>query len=424
MKVLVVGSGGREHALVWKLYQSEKVDKIYAAPGNDGMLNLAERVDIASDNIEKLADWAENNEIDLTVVGPETPLVAGIVDRFEERGLKAFGPSKDAARLEGSKVFAKNILEKYDIPTAEYEVFTDPKKALDYLGQLDNYPHVIKAEGLAAGKGVVIAQDIDEALEAVNKIMENRVFGDAGDRIVVEDFLKGKEVSVLALTDGENIIPLVPSQDHKPVFDGGEGPNTGGMGAYSPTPFVSEKLKDEIFTTILKPTVEALRKEGIKYKGILYAGLILTEMGPRVLEYNVRLGDPEAQVVLPRLQSDLVDMMELTIDENLEDVSLEWDERAAVCVMLASGGYPLTYKTGFEIKGLDELNKYDDLLIFHSGTRKKGDQFVTDGGRVLGLTVLEDSLLAALDRVYEYIDDIYFEDMHYRTDIGFQAVEE
>ena len=424
MKVLVVGSGGREHTLVWKLAQSKKVDQIFVAPGNDGMLELAEKIDIADDDIAGLANWAEKKEIDLTVVGPETPLVKGIVDQFEQKGLRIFGPCQEAARLEGSKVFSKKILADYNIPTAGFEVFTDPGQALAYLETLEGYPHVIKAEGLAAGKGVFIVNNFEEAREAVHKIMKDRVFGEAGDRIVVEDFLRGKEVSVLALTDGQNIIPLVPSQDHKPVFDGGEGPNTGGMGAYSPTPFVTEEMKEEIFETILKPTVAALREEGIKYKGILYAGLILTEDGPRVLEYNVRFGDPEAQVVIPRLKSDLVEIMELTIDEKLDQAQLEWEQRAAVCVILASGGYPLTYEKGFEIKGLEQASQIEDLLIFHSGTKKEEDKIVTNGGRVLGLTVLSDTLLTAIDEVYTHLEKVRFKDMHYRTDIGFQAVQE
>ena len=424
MKVLVVGSGGREHTLVWSLYQSEKVEKIYAAPGNDGMLELAERVDIAATDIQKLADWAQKQKIDLTVAGPEQPLVKGIVDEFMARGLKIFGPTKNAARLEGSKVFAKNILKKYDIPTAEFEVFTEPREALAYLESVDNYPHVIKAEGLAAGKGVEIATNKQQARDAVNKIMEDRIFGDAGNRIVVEDFLEGKEVSVLALTDGKQIIPLVPAQDHKAVFDGDEGPNTGGMGAYSPTPFVSKEIEKTIYDTILKPTLEALNSEGIKYKGILYAGLILTERGPEVLEFNVRFGDPETQAVLPRLKTDLVTVMESVIAEDLGNLELEWTPEACVCVILASGGYPLTYETGYKIRGLQRAKQYDNLLVFHSGTRKQGKDFVTAGGRVLGLTVLGNSLLEAIDKVYQYVEEIYFKDMHYRTDIGIQALTE
>lgn len=422
MRVLVIGSGGREHALVWKIYQSEMVDKVFAAPGNDGMAHLAERVDIAADDIDSLADWAEENEIELTVVGPEKPLVNGIVDEFERRNLKIFGPNSKAAQIEGSKVFAKDILEKYDIPTAEYEVFTSVEEALDYLKTTD-YPVVIKAEGLASGKGVVIATNIDEAEEAVNKMMEDRAFGDAGERIVVEDFLTGEEVSVLGLTDGEDIIPLSPAQDHKAVFDGDEGPNTGGMGAYSPTPFVNEDMREEILNKILKPTIEAFKKEGIKYKGILYAGLILTEMGPKVLEFNARLGDPETQVLLPLLKDDLVDLMFKVIDEEIKDVEITINDEAAVCIVLVSGGYPLTYKTGGEIKGLDRLNQYDNVLVFHAGTKKEEDHFVTDGGRVLGITVLGDGFFNTVNEAYEMVEKVEFEDMHYRTDIGFNAAQ-
>jgi phosphoribosylamine--glycine ligase len=337
--------------------------------------------------------------------------------------LRVFGPNQKASMIEGSKVFAKNILQKHDIPTAEFEVFTDPNKALKYLDKID-YPTVIKAEGLAAGKGVNIVTNKEEGKKAVNKIMEDRIFGDAGERIVIEDFLEGKEVSFLTLTDGEHVVPLAPSQDHKAVFDGGEGPNTGGMGAYSPTPFVSEELQEEIYNDILKPSVEAFKKEGIKYKGILYAGLILTDMGPKVLEFNARLGDPEAQVILPRLKTDLVDLIDKVIDEDLENVNLGWDQRAAVCVVLASGGYPVAYDTGYKIKGLDEIKKYDNVFVFHSGTLLKDDHYVTNGGRVLGLTVLGDDLYDAINQVYEYVDEVYFKDMHYRTDIGDQALKQ
>ncbi len=420
MKVLVIGSGGREHALVWKIFQSELVNEIYAAPGNDGMENLAEKVDIAADDKMALADWAEENDIDLTVVGPEKPLVNGIVDEFEKRGLKIFGPNAKAAQIEGSKVFAKDILRKYDIPTAEYEVFNSVEESLRYLRGCD-FPVVIKAEGLAGGKGVVIATNVEEAEEAVSTIMEDRIFGDAGERIVVEDFLTGEEVSFLGLTDGETIVPLSPAQDHKAVFDGDEGPNTGGMGAYSPTPFVSEELEKEILEEVLKPTIEAFQNEGIKYKGILYAGLILTEMGPKVLEFNARLGDPETQVLLPRLKDDLVKLMLDVVNEDLEDKKLAIREDSAVCVVLTSGGYPITYDTGKRIKGLEELNKYDNVLVFHAGTKKEGEDFVTDGGRVLGITVLEKGLFDAINEAYEMVEKVEFEDMHYRTDIGFNA---
>ncbi len=417
MKVLVVGNGGREHALVWKIYQSDKVDKIYVAPGNDGMTDLAERVDISASDINTLADWAYEHKIDLTVVGPEKPLVKGIVNEFEKRGLRIFGPNKLAARVEGSKVFAKNILEKHDIPTAEFEVFTEPENALEFLKEAD-YPLVIKAEGLAFGKGVVIATNQAKAEDAITRIMEDKVFGDAGSRIVIENFLEGEEISVMVFTDGENFIPLEFAQDHKAVFDGDEGPNTGGMGSYSPLPFVNEELQNRIHENILKPALDAFNQEGLNYKGLLYINMILTDMGPEVLDFNARFGDPETQVILPRMSTDIIDVFEKTIDQDLDNMQIEWDQRAAVCVILTSAGYPLTFDTGKEIKGLDDLNRYDNLLVFHAGTTKIGDKFYTAGGRVLGLTVLGDTIQDAISQAYGYIEEINFEDMHYRTDIG------
>ncbi|MCF8000597.1 MAG: phosphoribosylamine--glycine ligase [Halanaerobiales bacterium] len=417
MKVLVVGNGGREHALVWKIYQSDKVDKIYVAPGNDGMTDLAERVDISASDINVLADWAYEHKIDLTVVGPEKPLVKGIVNEFEKRGLRIFGPNKLAARVEGSKVFAKNILEKHNIPTAEFEVFTEPENALEFLKEAD-YPLVIKAEGLAFGKGVVIATNQEKAEEAITRIMEDKVFGDAGSRIVIENFLEGEEISVMVFTDGENFVPLEFAQDHKAVFDGDEGPNTGGMGSYSPLPFMDEQLKKRIHEKILKPALDAFNQEGLNYKGLLYINMILTDMGPEVLDFNARFGDPETQVILPRMSTDIIDVFEKTIDQELDEIEIEWDERAAVCVILTSAGYPLTFDTGKEIKGLDDLNRFDNLLVFHAGTTKIGDKFYTAGGRVIGLTVLGNPIQDAISQVYEYIEEINFEDMHYRTDIG------
>jgi len=417
MNVLVIGNGGREHALIWKIYQSEKVDKIYVAPGNDGMTDLAERIDIAAADIYTLADWAKEHKIDLTVVGPEKPLVKGIVNEFEKRGLRIFGPNKLAARVEGSKVFAKNILEKHDIPTAEFEVFTEPENALEFLKEAD-YPLVIKAEGLAFGKGVVIATNQAKAEDAITRIMEDKVFGDAGSRIVIENFLEGEEISVMVFTDGENFIPLEFAQDHKAVFDGDEGPNTGGMGSYSPLPFVNEELQNRIHENILKPALDAFNQEGLNYKGLLYINMILTDMGPEVLDFNARFGDPETQVILPRMSTDIIDVFEKTIDQDLDNMQIEWDQRAAVCVILTSAGYPLTFDTGKEIKGLDDLNRYDNLLVFHAGTTKIGDKFYTAGGRVLGLTVLGDTIQDAISQAYGYIEEINFEDMHYRTDIG------
>ena len=418
MNVLVIGNGGREHALIWKIYQSEKVDRIYVAPGNDGMTDLAERIDIAAADIYTLADWAKEHKIDLTVVGPEKPLVKGIVNEFEKRGLKIFGPNKLAARVEGSKVFSKNILKKHKIPTAEFEVFTKPELAMEFLKEAE-YPLVIKAEGLAFGKGVVIATDIDQAEEAITRIMEDKVFGDAGSRIVIENFLEGEEISVMVFTDGKNFVPLEFAQDHKAVFDGDEGPNTGGMGSYSPLPYIDEKSEKEIKNKILKPAIEAFNEEGLNYKGILYINIIMTEIGPEVLDFNARFGDPETQVILPRMENDIIDVFEKTIDERLSEITINWDSRAAVCVILTSAGYPLTFDTGKEIKGLDKINRIDNLLVFHAGTAKIGDKYYTAGGRVLGLTVLGESLDDAVSRVYKYIEEIYFEDMHFRTDIGY-----
>jgi phosphoribosylamine--glycine ligase len=417
MKVLVVGNGGREHALVWKIYQSEKVDKIYVAPGNDGMTDLAERVDIAASDIKLLAEWAKDHKIDLTVVGPEKPLVKGIVNEFEKRGLRIFGPNKLAARVEGSKVFAKNILKKHDIPTAEFKVFTEPKEAMDFLQDAE-YPLVIKAEGLAFGKGVVIATNLEQAEDAITKIMEDKVFGDAGSRIVIENFLEGQEISVMVFTDGKNIVPLEFAQDYKAVFDGDEGPNTGGMGSISPLPFIDDSLKDRIINEILNPALHAFNQEGLNYKGLLYINMILTDMGPEVLDFNARFGDPETQVLLPRMNTDIIDVFESTINQELANIEINWDERSAVCVVLTSAGYPLTFDTGKEIFGLDKVNKYDNLLVFHAGTTKIGDKYYTAGGRVIGLTVLGEDLDDAVNQIYEYIDEISFEDMHFRTDIG------
>lgn len=417
MNVLVVGNGGREHALVWKIYQSERVEKIYVAPGNDGMTDLAERVDIAASDIKALADWAQKHKIDLTVVGPEKPLVKGIVNEFEKRGLKIFGPNKLAARVEGSKVFAKNILKKHKIPTAEFEVFTEPEQAMEFLKDAE-YPLVIKAEGLAFGKGVVIATDKDKAEDSITKIMEDKIFGDAGNRIVIENFLEGQEISVMVFTDGKNFVPLEFAQDHKAVFDGDEGPNTGGMGAYSPLPFIDNNLREKIHDEILKPALAAFNEEGLNYKGLLYINIILTDMGPEVLDFNARFGDPETQVVLPRMNNDIIELFERTIEQKLEGVEISWEQRSAVCVILTSAGYPLTFDTGKEILGLEKINRFDNLLVFHAGTTRIGDKFYTAGGRVLGLTVLGSDLDDSINQVYDYIKEVNFEDMHYRTDIG------
>lgn len=421
MKVLVVGSGGREHALIWKLHQSEYVSKIFATPGNDGMEDLAELINIKAGDINKLADFAEEREIDLTIVGPEEPLVAGIVNEFKERHLKIFGPEKDAAMLEGSKVFAKRLLEKYNIPTAEYEVFTDPSTALKYLKEAE-YPLVIKAEGPAQGQGAVICTGEPEAFTTVEKIMEDRIFGDAGERIVIENFLEGEEISVFALTDGETVLPFAEAVDYKAVFDGDEGPNTAGMGSYTPVHWLTEDLKAEIYEDIMYPTIEALKKEGIQFQGVLYAGLIITSSGPRVLEFNARFGDPETQAILPRLNNDFYELLDKTIEGRLAEVSIDMEPLTVLSLVLASGGYPITHEEGFTITGLEEASHIDDLIIFHAGTEKSGDSFITAGSRVLNLTVMEDGLMAAADLVYDLVDIVQFQDMHYRSDIGAESL--
>lgn len=419
MKVLIVGDGGREHALAWKLYQSPNVNKIYAAPGNDGMLEIAEKVAIKADDIEALAKFAQKNEIEMTVVGPEEPLVAGIVDYFVERDIPIFGPKKQAALLEGSKAFAKEILNKYQIPTGEYEVFTDPDTALNYLRNA-SYPLVVKANGLAGGKGVIVASNYQDAQAAVARIMEDKAYGDAGDRIVVEDFIEGEEVSVFALTDGQTILPVTSTREHKAVFEGEEGPNTGGMGSYSPSPYVDAEMMEQICREILRPTLHALNSEDIDYRGVMHVGIILTETGPKVIDYNARFGDPETQVIMPLLAEDLVELMKMTNDVKLRyKKEIEIYDSDAVCVVLTSAGYPLTYKTGYEIKGLTELKHHDDLIIFHSGTKLEAEKYYTARGRVLGMTVVGEGVLNVIDSVYDYIDEIEFKDMHYRTDIGF-----
>jgi len=420
MKVLVIGSGGREHALVWKLAQSPKVEKIYGAPGNPGIAQIGECVNISPTDIKGLADFAEKEGIDLTVVGPEAPLVAGIVDEFESRGLKIFGPSKEAARLEGSKAFSKEMMKKCGVPTADFEVFDDPEKAKKYIKE-KGAPIVVKADGLAAGKGVVVARNVEEALEAIDRIMVEKVFGDAGNRVVVEDCLFGEEASYLVVTDGENFIPLATAQDHKAVFDGDKGPNTGGMGAYSPAPVLSKEMEKEVQEKVIKPILRGMREEGHPFKGILYAGLMITEEGPKVLEFNVRFGDPEAQVILRRLKTDLVDVCQSVIEGNLID-SLEWIPETAICVVLASKGYPGKYEKGKVITGIEEAEKIDNVVVFHAGTAIKDGKLVTNGGRVLNVTALGKDIVEARENVYKAIEKIHFDGMHYRKDIGLKAL--
>jgi len=421
MRILVIGSGGREHTLVWKISKSPKVDKIYCAPGNAGIESLAELVPIKADDIGALLNFAKENKIDLTVVGPEIPLVAGIVDEFEKHGLKIFGPNKAGSALEGSKAFSKEFMKKNNIPTAEAEIFTDKDKAIKYVNQ-KNGPLVIKADGLAAGKGVLIAKDKQEALDAVKIVMVDKTFGDSGSRVVIEECLVGEEASIIAFTDGLTIIPLASSQDHKRALDNDEGLNTGGMGAYSPAPIVTDKLLGQIDKKVLKPTISGLKKDGIKFKGTVYVGIMVTKQGPKVLEYNVRLGDPETQAILPRMKSDIIDVMLAVVDEKLSDIKIEWEEKAAVCVVMASGGYPGSYEKGKEISGLTRASSLPDTIVFHAGTKKQDGKTVNSGGRVLGVTALGSSIKNAIDNTYKAVKLISFDKVHYRKDIGRKAL--
>jgi len=427
MKVLVIGGGGREHTLVWKIAQSPKVSKVYCAPGNAGTAELAENVPIAADEVQQLLRFAQRENIDLTVVGPEAPLVAGIVDRFEAHDLLAFGPSQRAAELEGSKVFSKHILRKHGIPSAHYDVFETVDAAEDHIRQA-TFPLVVKADGLAAGKGVTVCHEPKQAFDAIDKAMRERVFGDAGNRLVIEECLIGEEASILAITDGRTILPLPTSQDHKAVFDNDEGPNTGGMGAYSPAPVITEAQYDRIEREVIIPIVHAMNREDRPYRGVVYAGLMMTDDGPRVLEFNVRLGDPETQPILLRLKSDIVPVLQAVAEGNLQDRKLEWDTRPAVCVVLASGGYPGKYEKGKLITGLDEAAAMDDVMVFHAGTAlrdpsdPRGPGVVTAGGRVLGVTALGDDTQAAIARAYEAVAKIHFDGMQCRTDIGAKAL--
>ncbi len=417
MKVLVVGGGGREHTIVWKIAQSPKVDKIYCAPGNGGISELAECVPIKATDIDGVVNFAKENKIDLVMVAPDDPLVMGMVDALEKEGIRAFGPRANAAIIEGSKVFSKDLMKKYNIPTAGYEVFDNPKDALEYIKK-GTFPAVIKAEGLALGKGVIIAQDLAEAEAGIHDIMEDKVFGESGSRVVIEEFLTGPEVSVLAFCDGKTVKPMVSAQDHKRAYDNDEGLNTGGMGTFSPSRLYDAAKEKECMENIFLPTVKAMAEEGRPFKGVLYFGLMMTEKGVKVIEYNARFGDPETQVVLPRLKTDLVEIMEAVIDERLDEVEIEWADNAAVCVVMASGGYPVKYQSGYEISGLDEVAKYDDLTVFHAGTKLDGGKTLTAGGRVLGITAVADNLDNAIKRAYEGVGMVSFTDCHYRKDIG------
>jgi phosphoribosylamine---glycine ligase len=418
MKVLIIGGGGREHAIAWKLSQSSKVSKIYCAPGNAGIAELAECVPIAATDIEALADFAATNQIDLTFVGPEDPLLLGIVNLFEKRGLSVFGPKKEAAIIEGSKSFAKNLMKKYQIPTAAYETFTDYESALSYLHQV-GAPIVIKADGLAAGKGVIVAMSMEEAEQALHDMMQDEVFGSAGATVVIEEFLQGEEMTLLSFVDGKNVKQMETSQDHKAVFNGNQGPNTGGMGTYSPVSHIPQPLVEDIMKDIVKPAVAAMAAEGRPFSGILYTGLMLTEKGPKVIEFNARFGDPETQVILPRLKTDLMDIFLACVSGGLDQLQLEWSEQAAVCVIMASAGYPGPYEKGEVITGLETQS--ENTVVFHSGTAKENGQVVTNGGRVLGVTAIGDTIEMARSGAYAAVNQIHFDGAHYRTDIAASA---
>jgi len=422
VKVLVIGSGGREHALVWKTAQNRNVKKIYAAPGNAGMAQLAECLPIKAEDIDKLLSFAKDNAVDLTIVGPEGPLSMGIVDEFTKAGLRVFGPSGKAAEIEASKTFSKNLMKKYCIPSADYGVFTDRAAAEAYVRE-KGAPIVVKADGLAAGKGVIVAETVEEAIKALDLIMTDKAFGKAGDRVVIEEFLKGEEASFMAFTDGKTVVPMASSQDHKRVFDGDRGPNTGGMGAYSPAPVVTKELERRVMETIMVPTVRAMEKEGRLFKGVLYAGLMIHNNEAKVLEFNARFGDPETQPIMMRLDSDLIAIMQAIIDGTLSTVDVKWKPESAVCVVMASGGYPGEYEKGKEIKGLEETLAHDNVMVFHAGTALKNGRPVTDGGRVLGVTGLGMVVAGAIDNAYAAVRDISFDGAHYRRDIGARALE-
>lgn len=422
MKILIVGSGGREHAIAWKIAQSPKADKIYCAPGNAGIEEYAECVPIGAMEFEKLAAFAKEKEIDLTVVGMDDPLVGGIVDVFEKEGLRVFGPRKNAAILEGSKAFSKDLMKKYGIPTAAYENFDDPEKALAYL-ETAEFPIVLKADGLALGKGVLICNTLEEAKDGVRTIMLDKQFGTAGNRMVIEEFMTGREVSVLSFVDGSTIKCMTSAQDHKRALDGDQGLNTGGMGTFSPSPFYTQEVDEFCRKHIYQATVDAMAAEGRPFKGVIFFGLMLTPKGPKVLEYNARFGDPEAQVVLPRMKNDIVDVFEACIDGTLDQIDLQFEDNAAVCVVLASGGYPVSYGKGYPIEGLESLKGKDGVYVFHAGTKKENGQFVTNGGRVLGVTATGPDLKKARANAYEAVKQVTFEKAYCRSDIG-KAIDE
>ncbi|MGG1311635.1 phosphoribosylamine--glycine ligase [Cohnella laeviribosi] len=419
MRILVIGRGGREHAIVWALKRSEKVKHIFCAPGNAGTALLAENVDIGEMEFDRLVQFAQDNAVDLVVVGPDDPLAAGIVDAFEAAGVPVYGPRKNAAEIEGSKIFMKNLLRKYGIPTAKYETFTDYESALAYL-RSQPVPIVIKADGLAAGKGVTVCFTAEEAERALRETMVEKSFGAAGDKVVIEEYLEGQEMSILSFVDGETVRPMVPAQDHKPVFDGDKGPNTGGMGTYSPLPHIPQSVIDDAIENIIKPTARAMVAEGRPFRGVLFAGLMVTKDGPKTIEFNARFGDPETQVVLPRLKTDLVDIILASINGRLHDIDISWSDEAAVCVVLASEGYPGAYAKGLPIEGLEQTG---DVLVFHAGTARSDGKVVTSGGRVLGVVGLGADIAQARERAYAAAERIRFQGKHFRTDIAMKALQ-
>ena len=437
MKILVIGSGGREHAIVWKLKQSPKKPKIYCAPGNAGIASDAECVDIKADDIKGLLGFALKEKIDLTIVGPEAPLAEGIMDRFMGKGLNIFGPDKELAKLEASKVYAKEAMQRFNIPTASFEVFDSADKAIEFTCRSrlfdTHYPVVVKADGLAAGKGVVICKDRQEAQMAIENMMVRKVFGRSGERIIIEECLKGEEASILAVSDGINVAPLASSQDHKRALDHDKGPNTGGMGAYSPAPVITPQMHQRIMDEVIHPLINGLAKENKFYKGVIYAGIMITKEGPKVLEFNVRFGDPETQAILPRMKTDLIDLCFASIDDEIDGLKLEWENKASVCVVLASGGYPGEYRKGLEIFGLEDAvqSGSGETYVFHAGAKLQNSElrakssekiYITDGGRVLNVVSLGDNVRQARDKVYKAISKIRFEGMHYRKDIAYRAI--
>ena len=418
MKVLIVGSGGREHAIALKLKQSPKVTELYCCPSNAGINQIATPVPVKATDIDGVVKFAKANHMDMVVVAPDDPLVLGMVDALNQEGIKTFGPRGEAALIEGSKVFSKNLMKKYHIPTAAYEVFYDAKSAIDYIKERNEFPVVIKADGLALGKGVIIAEDLTQAMDGVHSIMEDKIFGESGNQVVVEEYLTGPEVSVLAFTDSKTMVPMVSSMDHKRIGDGDTGPNTGGMGTIAPNPYYTPEMAKRCMEEIFLPTMAAMNKEGRPFKGCLYFGLMLTPKGPYVIEYNCRFGDPETQVVLPLLKTDLYEIFDAIYEERLSEINVQWEDKASACVIMASGGYPKKYETGKEISGLEDVAAMKDITVYHAGTALKDGKIVTAGGRVLGVTAVGDDLKQALAKAYDAVGHIHFDAAHYRKDIG------